>query len=180
MDSDNNFVGDDDHAKQQEPLDYRLRAATKRTDLPDDVIRLLSDAYYEVWLGKERVRVLQDKNDSLLSTNEELEARIKNLKEGFEGGCHLCEVVAENSNRVRDSYNAAWAFNEELEKKNAELLGNTEELIRERDEARRDACNNHALVMDESDFEKTALRYAEENGWSCFQNGWSCKENNND
>jgi hypothetical protein len=166
--------------KSQEALDHRLRAATKRTDLPDDVIRLLADAYYEVWLGVERVQVLQDKHDSLLSTNEKLEARIKNLKEGFEGGCHLCEVIGERNQLLRESNKAAWAANEELEKKNAELLGNTEELRQQRDEARRDACNNHALVMDESDFEKVALRYAEENGWDCFQNGWSCKENNNE
>lgn len=142
MDNDNNFVGDDDHAKNPEPLDYRLRCATKRTDLPDDVIRLLADAYYEVFVGRERTQVLQDKNDSLLATNEELEARNKNLKEGFEGGCHLCEVVAENSNRVRDSYNAAWAANEELEKKNAELE-------RERDEARKMYLSNVAATEDE-------------------------------
>jgi cell division septum initiation protein DivIVA len=240
MNNDKNiFVGDDDHAKQQEPLDYRLRAATKRTDLPDDVIRLLADAYYEVYLGRERVQVLRDKYDSLLDTNVELEARNKNLKEGFEGGCHLCEVIGERNQLLRESNKAAWAANEEMEKKNAELLGNTEELrqqrdearrdvcdmmhitgflagdyaasrgwdcfpdrkrnvsdevknfrtiierdynavVAQRDEARRDACNNHAMVMDESDFEKTALRYAEENGWDCFQNGWSCKENKND
>ena len=29
-------------------LDYELRAATKRTDLPDDIIRLLSRAYGEI------------------------------------------------------------------------------------------------------------------------------------
>jgi hypothetical protein len=55
-----------------------------------------------------------------------------------------------------------------------------ERLRAERDEARRDACNSHALVMDESDFERVALRYAKENGWDCFQNGWCCKENTND
>ena len=73
--NDNNdiFVGDDDHAKIPEPLDYRLRAATKRNDLPDDVIRLLADAYYEVWLGTERVRVLQDMHENLLVTKEKLE-----------------------------------------------------------------------------------------------------------
>lgn len=56
-------------------------------------------------------------NNLLTEKCRELEARNKSLKEGFEGGCHLCEVVAENSNRVRESYIAAWALNEELEKK---------------------------------------------------------------
>ena len=56
-------------------------------------------------------------NNLLTEKCRELESRNKSLKEGFEGGCHLCEVVAENSNRVRESYIAAWALNEELEKK---------------------------------------------------------------
>jgi hypothetical protein len=175
-----------------EPIDYRLRAASKRTDLPEDVIRLLADAYYEVWLGKERVKVLQDKNDSLLHTNEELEARNKNLKEGFEGGCHLCEVVAENSNRVRDSYNAAWAFNEELEKKNAELeqeafalaanqchagyggeyghhrCKEIDRLTQERDEARREVCQM-VSDADESSKPESIEQVANRRGWDCFK-----------
>jgi cell division septum initiation protein DivIVA len=111
--TDNIFVGDNDHASLPEPLDYRLRCATKRTDLPEDVIRLLADAYHEVCLGQERVQVLRDKYDSLLDTNVELEARIKSLKEGFEGGCHICETVGDTNKRLRE----------------------------ERDEARRDVCD---------------------------------------
>ena len=87
--------------KNDQPLDYRLRVATKRTDLPEDVIRLLADAYYEIWLGKERVQVLQDKCDSLLSTNVELEVRIKSIKEGFEGCCTACEPVGEINKKLR-------------------------------------------------------------------------------
>jgi cell division protein FtsB len=139
--------------KNNEPIDYRLRAASKRTDLPDDVIRLLADAYYEVWLGKERVQVLQDKHDSLLATNEELEARIKNLKEGFEGGCHLCEVIGERNQLLRESNKAAWAANEELEKKNAELE-------QERDELRREICG---YSYDDP------RGVARDRGWDCFK-----------
>jgi cell division protein FtsB len=153
INTDNIFVGDDDHAKQQEPLDYRLRAATKRTDLPDDVIRLLADAYYEVCGFQKALGIIKDRCDSLISTNEELEARIKNLKEGFEGGCHLCEVVAENSSRVSESYIAAWAFNEELEKKNAELE-------QERDELRREICG---YSYDDP------RGVARDRGWDCFK-----------
>ena len=39
--------------KNDQPLDYRLRVATKRTDLPEDVIRLLADAYYQIWLDED-------------------------------------------------------------------------------------------------------------------------------
>ena len=88
--------------KNDQPLDYRLRAATKRTDLPEDVIRLFADAYYEIWVGKERVQVLQDKCDSLLSTNVELEVRIKSIKEGFEGCCTACEPVGEINKKLRE------------------------------------------------------------------------------
>jgi len=88
--------------KNDQPLDYRLRVATKRTDLPEDVIRLLADAYYEIWVGKERVQVLQDKCDSLLSTNVELEVRIKSIKEGFEGCCTACEPVGEMNKKLRE------------------------------------------------------------------------------
>lgn len=93
--------------KNDQPLDYRLRAATKRTDLPEDVIRLLADAYYEIWLGKERVQVLQDKCDSLLSTNVELEVRIKSIKEGFEGCCTACEPVGEINKKLREERDEA-------------------------------------------------------------------------
>jgi hypothetical protein len=104
--------------KNDQPLDYRLRVATKRTDLPEDVIRLLADAYYEIWLDKERVQVLQDKCDSLLSTNVELEVRIKSIKEGFEGCCTACEPVGEINKKLRE----------------------------ERDEARREVCGFHHLT----------------------------------
>lgn len=109
--------------KNDQPLDYRLRVATKRTDLPEDVIRLLADAYYEIWLGKERVQVLQDKCDSLLSTNVELEVRIKSIKEGFEGCCTACEPVGEINKKLREERDEArrlyceeWAFTIELER----------------------------------------------------------------
>ena len=35
-------MNDEDH------IDYRLRAATKRTDLPKDVLLLIGDAYAEI------------------------------------------------------------------------------------------------------------------------------------
>lgn len=93
--------------KNDQPLDYRLRLATKRTDLPEDVICLLADAYYEIWVGKERVQVLQDKCDSLLSTNVELEVRIKSIKEGFEGCCTACEPVGEINKKLREERDEA-------------------------------------------------------------------------
>ena len=38
-----------------QPIDYRLRCHTKRTDLPADVLRDIGEAYAEIeWLRKER------------------------------------------------------------------------------------------------------------------------------
>jgi hypothetical protein len=167
MNNNNNFFGDDDHACLPEPLDYRLRVATKRTDLPDDVIRLLSEAYYELCLVKDTANMLRDHRDSLLSTNEELEARIDSLKEGFEGGCHLCEVIGERNQLLRESNKAAWAANEELEKKNAELT-------EQRDEARRMVCFDEAAVLSYGEngvpyHPSVAHKIAEDRRWDCFK-----------
>ena len=130
--------------KNDQPLDYRLRVATKRTDLPEDVIRLLADAYYEIWVGKERVQVLQDKCDSLLSTNVELEIRIKSIKEGFEGSCTACEPVGEMNKKLRE----------------------------ERDEARQIACNREAelnrMMFDNPKYSDSAA-IAAQRGWDCFK-----------
>jgi hypothetical protein len=132
--------------KNDQPLDYRLRVATKRTDLPEDVIRLLADAYYEIWTGKERVQVLQDKCDSLLSTNVELEVRIKSIKEGFEGCCTACEPVGEINKKLRE----------------------------ERDEARRNLCLTEAAILSFGPdgvpyHPSVAHKIAAEYGWDCFK-----------
>lgn len=45
------FVGDCDHTKNKiddQHIDYRLRVATKRTDLPEDVLLLIGEAYAEI------------------------------------------------------------------------------------------------------------------------------------
>jgi hypothetical protein len=57
----------------------RLREATKRNDLPTGILSLLCDSYAEIVL---------------------LEKRILDLKEGFEGGCYLCEVVGEMNKKL--------------------------------------------------------------------------------
>ena len=45
------FVGDCDHTKNKiddQHIDYRLRVATKRNDLPEDVLLLIGEAYAEI------------------------------------------------------------------------------------------------------------------------------------
>ena len=154
--------------KNDQPLDYRLRVATKRTDLPEDVIRLLADAYYEIWLDKERVQVLQDKCDSLLSTNVELEVRIKSIKEGFEGCCTACEPVGEINKKLREELDTRIAMCDMRSEKIIELTNEIERLRKERDEARREAMSwiiDQACRFDgvDEEYKKRGWEYLKEN-----------------
>jgi hypothetical protein len=157
--------------KNDQPLDYRLRVATKRTDLPEDVIRLLADAYYEIWLDKERVQVLQDKCDSLLSTNVELEVRIKSIKEGFEGCCPVCEPVGEMNKKLREEGSALRSAVRSY------LSDDIARLRAERDEARRAACKDEAIIRlqrnrvhrDSEEVLRMAKEISVERGWDCFK-----------
>jgi hypothetical protein len=89
-------------------LAYELRCATKRTDLPDEIVRLLSEAYEQ----------------------------LDRYKNGYEGGCHACEIVA-----VRN-----------------------QELLAERDLARREVCRWEANHLSKSVTECARL-----NEWDCFR-----------
>jgi hypothetical protein len=69
-----------------EPLDYRLRCHTKRTDLPSDVLRDIGEAYEYI-------------ND--------LQKRIQMLRDGFEGSCTACEPVGEMNKKLREERDEA-------------------------------------------------------------------------
>lgn len=60
-------------------ISTRLRESSKRTDLPNGLPSLLSEAYAEI---------------------EDLRARIERLREGFEGSCTACEPVGEMNRRL--------------------------------------------------------------------------------
>jgi len=95
-------------------LAYELRCATKRTDLPDEIVRLLSEAYEQ----------------------------LDRYKNGYEGGCHACEIVA-----VRN-----------------------QELLAERDEARREVCQIKGTVRWNHYFPHFGPKgYAENRGWDCYK-----------
>lgn len=92
----------------------------------------------------DEIERLQDKCDSLLSTNVELEVRIKSIKEGFEGCCTACEPVGEINNKLRE----------------------------ERDEARRRLCAELLEVEGHPCGWKGARGaegIAERFGWDCFK-----------
>jgi hypothetical protein len=104
--------------------------------------------------------VLDEAVDKLVKERDDAYAQIDRYKNGYEGGCHACEVVA-----VR---------NQELlaERDENELLRSTitdcrieiESIRAERDEARREVCE-----MLERDAGFAAHRQAESRGWDCFK-----------
>ena len=69
-----------------QPIDYRLRCHTKRTDLPADVLRDIGEAYEYI-------------ND--------LQRRIQMLRDGFEGSCTACEPVGDMNKKLREERDEA-------------------------------------------------------------------------
>lgn len=65
-------------------LDYELRAATKRTDLPDDIIRLLARAYGEIIANESTIYRLEsqygvqyDRAEKMMKERDEANANAK-------------------------------------------------------------------------------------------------------
>ena len=101
--------------------------------------------------------------------NNDIVTRLKNWND-YREVPSLTEKAADEIEQLRESNKAAWVFNEELEKKNAELLGKTEELRQQRDEARRDVCD----MMHITGF--LAGDYAASRGWDCFPDDFQDEE----
>lgn len=116
-------------------LAYVLRCQSKRTDIPIDVVRTLSEAYAEII----SLRQLLGNTEELRRERDELRQQVENIKNGFEGGCYLCEVVGEMNKRLQ----------------------------KERDEARIDAC--YEAWNGQYGKRYTPQGIAEIKGWDCFK-----------
>lgn len=82
------------------------------------------------------------RNQALILENEALRLHIEDLKNGFEGCCIACEPVA---------------------------LKNRE-LVKERDEARREICERVSTTRWKPQFPlMSKTQYAEERGWDCYK-----------
>jgi len=147
----------------KDDLAYSLRLQSKRTDIPTDVVRSLSEAYQalqdvadavsemEAMLVDQRTEIkrlrhmeevdqllikeLLGKSEQLLKERDELRQQVENIKNGFEGGCYLCEVVGEMNKRLQ----------------------------KERDEARREAS------MRSRKNPERQREFALGRGWDCFK-----------
>ena len=113
----------------KDDLAYSLRLQSKRTDVPTDVVRSLSEAY----------QALQDVADAV----SEMEAMLVDQRTEIKRLRHMEEV-------------------DQLLIK--ELLGKSEQLLKERDEARRWVCQIGAKSKEEA--ETMAIR----RGWDCYKN----------
>jgi hypothetical protein len=76
-----------------QPIDYRLRCHSKRTDLPADVLRDIGEAYAEI--------------NRLNRDYHALKLRLEHIKEGFEGCCNACEPVGEMNKKLREDRDEA-------------------------------------------------------------------------
>ena len=86
--------------------------------------------------------VLDRAVDNLIKERDDAYAQIDRYKNGYEGGCYACEVVA-----VRN-----------------------QELLAERDEVRREICERISTTKWEPQFPlMTKIEYAEVRGWDCFK-----------
>lgn len=76
-----------------QPIDYRLRCHSKRTDLHADVLRDIGEAYAEI--------------NRLNRDCHALKLRLEHIKEGFEGCCNACEPVGEMNKKLREERDEA-------------------------------------------------------------------------
>ena len=77
-----------------------------------------------------RIQQLLGKSEQLLKERDELRQQVENIKNGFEGGCYLCEVVGEMNKRIQ----------------------------KERDEARREVCEMPPRLYIKQAYEYAYLR----------------------
>jgi hypothetical protein len=78
----------------------RLRQETKRNDLPEETVRMLSKVYWAIGgmlrMRSEDIRTierLEAQYGVQLSALDEAKGKITRMRDGFEGCCPLCETV---------------------------------------------------------------------------------------
>ena len=81
--------------------------------------------------------------EQLRKERDEIRQRVENIKNGFEGGCYLCEVVGEMNKKLQQ----------------------------ERDEARRMWCEAEAVgnCLSVDDMKRRARTEAKRREWDCYK-----------
>jgi hypothetical protein len=125
-----------------EPLDYRLRCHSKRTDLPPDVLRDICEAYEEM----ERLRRYAHYCRPQSGSNHKLRSNIDRT-----------DLPSDVIDDIRYAYGEIIRIYKLLD----DQTETTQKAFQERDEARRMYCKCHAQAE--------AVGYAEGRGWDCFK-----------
>ena len=109
--------------------------------------------------------ILDKAVDDLVNERDEAYEQLDRYKNGYEGGCHACEVVAVHNQELL-------AERELLRSTVTDCRIEIESIHAERDEARREVCE-----MLERDAGFAAHRQAESRGWDCFKERDDAKTN---
>ena len=92
-----------------------------------------------LWVDHMGIQGTCAENSQLRKERDELRQQVENIKNGFEGGCYLCEVVGEMNKRLQ----------------------------KERDEARRMYC--FMVENNARQYGASAQSVAKQAGWDCYK-----------
>jgi len=107
---------------------------------------------------------IMKRNQELVVENQALRLQIEDLKNGFEGSCMACEPVGEMNKKLRDgARRKALKKIYELEDVCGDSADRMVELVKERDEARREICNRTSYP------DRTPETEAKMRGWDCYK-----------
>jgi uncharacterized coiled-coil DUF342 family protein len=127
-----------------------------------DLMEELRDRRTDATEMDARIHQLLGDTEQLRKERDELRQQVENIKNGFEGGCYLCEVVGEMNKKLLKERDEAREIALKYEDRYFSALV-------ERDEARREVCDWHHTDESgcvKSGSEETAIK----RGWDCFKN----------
>jgi hypothetical protein len=141
-----------------QPLDYRLRCHSKRTDLPPDVLRDICEAYVRL-LNLEEECI---KKNQMQAERDEARRDICSMMHmtGFLGGDY---AHSKGWDCFKDDHTG---FSPEIQNFRDIFYDYKDELRAERDEARREVCELKSLNFEGK---ITPKAYAELRKWDCFK-----------
>jgi hypothetical protein len=89
---------------EYEPLDYRLRCHTKRTDLPPDVLRDIGEAYEYMQLLRdeltERIHMCDMRSEKILELTAERDGARR----------EICVMLEDATNNHRENHAKRWGW----------------------------------------------------------------------
>ena len=140
-----------------QPLNYRLRCHTKRGDIPPDVLRDICEAYVQLLNLEEECT----KKNQMQAERDEARRDVCSMMHmtGFLGGDY---AHSKGWDCFKDGHTG---FSPEIQNFRDIFYGYKDKLKAERDEARREICENVAAIS----ASVNAKQWAQERGWDCYK-----------